>query len=178
MSILSRDLDLRLTNRSRGFTLIELMIVVAILAIVAAVALPSYFGSVRKSRRADAVAVMAQIQQSQERFRGGSATFGDRVGTYTSGGAFYAVAASGASAAGVSFGTSYTAPSGYYTFTLSNVTGTTYTITAVANGSQSKDTQCVAMQLRMSAGNATYVSSSSSSTVASASSDPGRCWNR
>ena len=52
----------------KGFTLIELMIVLAIIAIVAAFAYPSYQNSVRKSRRADARAVLLQAAQFMERF--------------------------------------------------------------------------------------------------------------
>lgn len=50
-----------------GFTLIEVMIVAAIVAILAAIAYPSYQDSVRKSRRADAKAVMVEAAQLMER---------------------------------------------------------------------------------------------------------------
>ena len=48
---------------ARGFTLIELMIVVAVVAILASVAYPSYVSQVRKGRRADAETVLLQAEQ-------------------------------------------------------------------------------------------------------------------
>ena len=50
-----------------GFTLIELMVVVAVVAILAAVAYPNYLEQVRKSRRAQAKADMAEYMQLAER---------------------------------------------------------------------------------------------------------------
>ncbi len=51
-----------------GFTLIEVIIVVAILAILTSVALPSYRDSVRKGNRSDGFAILTEIMQAQERF--------------------------------------------------------------------------------------------------------------
>lgn len=53
--------------RAAGFTLIELMFVVAIVAILLALAYPSYQDSVRKSRRADATASLMERAHSLER---------------------------------------------------------------------------------------------------------------
>lgn len=111
----------------RGFTLIEILIVVAIIAIVAAVALPSYFQSVRKSRRAEAVTAMAAIQQAQERWRANNTT-------YAANSVLTTAAPSGLGQLG-------TTPNGRYTLSISNNTATQYTVTAtaVAAGGQTND---------------------------------------
>jgi type IV pilus assembly protein PilE len=56
-------------HAAKGFTLIELMVVLSIIAIIAAIAIPSYNEQVRKSRRADAVRTIGQLQLSLERWR-------------------------------------------------------------------------------------------------------------
>ena len=54
--------------RVRGFTLIELIIVIAIVALLVAVALPSYRDHVRKSRRAEAQAYLMSVAGRQQQF--------------------------------------------------------------------------------------------------------------
>lgn len=54
--------------RSRGFTLIELMIVVAIVAILASIAYPAYTDSVLKGKRAQARTALLDLMQQQERY--------------------------------------------------------------------------------------------------------------
>ena len=54
-------------SSTRGFTLIELMITVAIVAVLAAVVLPAYQDSVRKARRADARTALTTATQMMER---------------------------------------------------------------------------------------------------------------
>ncbi len=55
-------------RRSGGFTLIELMITVAIVGILAAIAYPSYQEQIRKGRRADAMAQLVTLAQAYERY--------------------------------------------------------------------------------------------------------------
>jgi type IV pilus assembly protein PilE len=55
-------------RRIRGYTLTELMVTVAVLAIVVAVAMPAYTSQMQKSRRADARNALLDIAAREERF--------------------------------------------------------------------------------------------------------------
>lgn len=110
-----------------GFTLIELMIVLAIVAILAAIAYPSYLDSIRLARRADATDGLLTLQSQQEKYRANNTTFGT-------------LAQIGGLAA---------SSDGFYTLTVGNAAATSYTLTAtaVAGTTQAADTGCTAMTL-------------------------------
>lgn len=77
--------------RQKGFTLIEVMIVVVIVGILASIAYPSYTEYVLKSDRAEAKAHLLSAMQAQERHYSQSMTYLDTVAKLT---AFSGVAAS------------------------------------------------------------------------------------
>jgi len=62
-------------RRSAGFTLIELVVAVAIVAILSMIALPSFMDSVRKSKRTDAQTALTRATNNLERFFGTNGTY-------------------------------------------------------------------------------------------------------
>ncbi|KAF0812442.1 Fimbrial protein [Andreprevotia sp. IGB-42] len=68
------------TGKQRGFTLVELMIVVAVIGILAAIAVPAYQQYVRKARRADAQTVLLTNAQALERYFTLNNTYADSSG--------------------------------------------------------------------------------------------------
>jgi type IV pilus assembly protein PilE len=62
-------------SQRHGFTLVELAVVLAVLALLAAVALPSYVGSLQKGRRADAMTALQQVAHAQARWRADHASY-------------------------------------------------------------------------------------------------------
>jgi type IV pilus assembly protein PilE len=133
-----------------GFTLIEVMIAVAIVGILAAIAYPSYQGQIRKSRRTDGTGTLVSLASQLEKFAY------DNNGSYV-----------GATVAATN------SPEGYYTISMPTVTATTYEIraTPVAGKSQANDSECSAFIL-MSTGAKDVTGSCKSSTGNCVS----RCW--
>ncbi|WP_235548620.1 type IV pilin protein [Noviherbaspirillum sp. Root189] len=112
---------------SNGFSLIELMVTVAIVGILSAIAYPSYRDHVVKTNRTSAENVMLQLANKQEQYRLDKREYSSVVDDV--------VAVPGD-------------VSRNYTITLGNVTATTFTITATATGAQaSSDTKCANLTL-------------------------------
>ncbi|MRT01048.1 prepilin-type N-terminal cleavage/methylation domain-containing protein [Ralstonia pickettii] len=107
---------------SRGFTLVELMITVAIVGILAVVAYPSLNSYIQKSRRADAKTALLAVAQKMEQYRSlGNTYAGATLGT----GGVYANTKS---------------DNGYYALSFSVVpTQTAYTVQAVPQAGQATD---------------------------------------
>lgn len=137
-----------------GFTLIELMIVVAVIGLLAAVAYPSYQDSIRKSKRTEARALLMDAAARQERFYADNNTY---TATITSGGLGYS---SATSSTGIYTLSSAVTPAGCTTAC------TGYTLTATATGAQASDTACATLTLT-SAGTKGYTGTASSYTT---------CW--
>jgi len=62
-------------SRCAGFTLIELIIAVAVIALLAAIAYPSYREILMRSRRTDAVASLLELRVAQEKWRANHTTY-------------------------------------------------------------------------------------------------------
>lgn len=58
-----------MNNKKAAFTLIELMIVVAIIGIIASIAYPAYNESIARAKRADAMSALATASQAMDRYR-------------------------------------------------------------------------------------------------------------
>lgn len=139
--------------KHRGFTLIELMIVVAAIGILAAVAYPSLASAIRKGHRGEAQGVIQAAQLGQEKFRVNNSSY---AADFTDN-AFLRVCKDNVRSPCES-------ANSYYVLTVSGANGTSYTLTATAQGDQANDTGCTAITLTQTATDLTYA--------------PNKCWGK
>ena len=137
--------------RNRGFTLIELMIVVIVIAILALIALPSFQEQLRKSRRVEAKQSLSALQLRQERWRANHANY---LGTNSSAGDIS------------SFGT--ITAGAFYTYAItSTASGANYTLSATRKtGTAQANDKCGNFTLTNTGGD---ISNTTSSGIA-------ECW--
>ena len=140
---------LQIPNRSQGFSLIELLIAVAIIGILAAIAVPMYSDYVTRSRRADGQATLMQVAQELERCYTQFSKYNDNSCSEVNSGVV-----------------SETSDQGFYGISASsgNLTESTFTLTATPQNEQADDTDCTALTL-------THLGEQSAT-----GDDPGSCW--
>lgn len=136
-----------------GFTLIELMISVAIGGLLLALAVPSYQQYLFKSRRGEAINALNAAVQAQERYRSGNASYANSL--------------------------SILFPSGmqslsHYTLQLSGVSTTGFTVAArpLSSSPQSSDADCAVLSISLTGGVASYVAKTASGANSTV------CWPR
>ena len=109
-----------------GFTLVELIVAVAIIAILASIALPSYEDSLQRSRRSEAREALHDFAARQEQFFMDTKTYSTTI---------------------AALGRSATTENGYYVISIPSANALTYTLRATAQAPQNQDTGCAAMDV-------------------------------
>lgn len=114
------------TKRPFGFTLIELMIVVAVVAVLAIIAVPGYMEQIRKGKRAEAIRAIGDITLREERWRADHPTYGNLDDL------------TGSAANSTSFNNALQ----YYSISIASNDATGYVVTATRKGDLSNDPKC------------------------------------
>lgn len=110
------------TQTEQGETLVELMIVVAIIGIIIMLAVPSYQGQIQHSRRDDGIKQLLQLHMQQETYRIAHPQYAStlQLGIPTS---------------------------QYYRFAVENISAVTFTLSAIAINSQTMDIECTTLSV-------------------------------
>jgi type IV pilus assembly protein PilE len=142
-------------RRSDGFSLIEMLSVLVLAALLAAIAYPSYRHVVLKLRRSDGLQWLLQVQLAQERHRANHAS--------------YATLAE--------LGLPTLSPHGHYALAVAAAGPSGYQLLAAAQGPQASDTPCRYLKLTVAGGDTTHSSGADAQTG-----NPGgenrRCWGQ
>jgi type IV pilus assembly protein PilE len=116
-------------KRSSGFTLIELMMAVAVIGILSAIAYPSYTEYGKRAKRADGKAGLLKLQLEQEKYRASCPQYANGIHATTTscvtGGAHNLVA-------------NTSSPDGHYTLAITAADAVSYTLTATPSFTDAK----------------------------------------
>lgn len=140
-------------RRQRGFTLIELMIGVAVTGILSSVALPSFEGQLQRSRRSDVLVAAMTVQAAQERFRSNTSAYGNLA----------------------EIGVPAISSAKHYTLQITANDAEGFELLATATGLQARDVACRYMKLTSAGMNPVYASGADA-TVANSAAINQKCW--
>lgn len=136
---------------AHGWTLTELLVVLALLGVLAALAIPHYQQQQRQARRSDARAALQQLLIDQARHRGSNESFATELSELGWPGE--------------------RSPQGFYRIQITQADADSHTAEAMPLGAQATDTACAPVRLQWR--NAATVIHSSGPAM---DSDPARCW--
>lgn len=150
--------------RSQGFTLIELMVALAVAGILAAIAYPAYTSHMQRARRADAISALTAVMQAQERFRSNNATYASDLTT---------------------LGVTVSQITPLYDVTLSGVgavpgfsIGYVATATPISTGKQAKDLACKTLVVTLTGATPLYSATGDPGNTGTDSDTSKECWPR
>ena len=118
-------------NKMRGMTLIELVIVVAIIALLATIAIPSYRQFLLRSHRAEAKSALLNLAAAQEKFYLQNNTYTEEL----------------ADAPPAGLGLTATTVNGHYTVAITDGDEDSFAATATAAGGQAQDSHCASFTI-------------------------------
>lgn len=139
--------------KSKGFTLIELMIVVVVLGVLAAIALPAYQDYTKRARRADAKTSLLELQMAMEKWRANNPSYTTDMTDLGYAGA-----------------SNQPSKEGYYILDIPSATSAAgYTLTAAINpATAQKGDDCGTFTVTVSTGGESYT----------AAGNDNNCWNK
>ncbi|PUE46189.1 prepilin-type cleavage/methylation domain-containing protein [Limnohabitans sp. 2KL-1] len=149
----NRTLQATPVHEAAGWTLSELLISLALMAVLTAIALPAYNTQQSQARRIDAQSALQQLQLDQVRWRGTHESYASDLN---------------------SLGwASENSPAGHYRIAIADASADGFTLTATPLGAQARDTICNPMRLQH-----LHTASVVLSSGADLSTDTGRCWRQ
>ncbi len=156
-----RSIPRHRARTSPGFTLIELVVTIVVLAILISVAVPAYTSQVRKTRRTEARTALLDLATREERYNSSTSVYSSTPADVGMAGAY-----------------PITVGSGYYQITVCVAAalpctadagkGSTFFLTATPVGAQAGDAQC---------GSFTLDSTGVQAVTGTDAATPSNCWN-
>jgi type IV pilus assembly protein PilE len=149
-----------IVDRSRGFSLVELMIALLIVAVLTSIAVPSYRQYVLRSHRAEAKTALLNVAAAQERFYLQNNTYTTDLTSAP------AATPPGLGQADYDAASGVQTENGWYTIAVTAANATAFSVTATAIGAQASDAKCTTF---------TLTSAGVKSATGSASAE---CWEK